>query len=100
MFLDLMLVGLDDISDDDKVNTVVVGVNDGVVAEDDNLHANANDVNSTDDVTGVVDCEGDDAATTDFVTDEDGAADGDTGDTAAVNTALDADSGVPVCGCN
>ena len=104
MFLDLMLPGFDDISDDDKVNAVVVGVNDDVVAEDDNLDANANDVNATDDVTGVVNCEGDDAATTNAVTDGDVAADvdggGDTGGSAVVDTALDADKGVPVCVCN
>ena len=101
MFLDLMLPGFDDISDDDKVNTVVVGVSDDVVAEDDDPDANTNDVNATDDVTGDANCEGDDAAATNAVTDEDGATvvDGG-GDTAVVDTALDANSGVPVYVCN
>ena len=105
MFLDLMLLGSDDISDDDdRVHTVVVGVRDDVVAENEYLDANANDVNATNDVIGVADCKGDDPATTDAVTAEDSAAvvdgGGDTGGSAVVDAAVDADSGVPVCGCN
>ena len=104
MFLDLMLLGFDDISGDDKVDTVVAGVNDDVVAEDDDLDANANDVNATDDVTGDANCEGDDAATTNAVTDKHGAdvvdGSGDIDGTAVVDDTLDANSGVPVCGCN
>ena len=85
-----MFLGFDVVADDDRIDTVVADAGDDVVKDDDLDGVDANDVNATDDVTGIDDCEIDELATTYAVTDEVGAA--------VVDAGVDCDSVVPVGG--